>query len=151
MTKKEQAERLEAIDKAGLAKNYELAEAIHARYAVLAQGVAIEDRFAACEHSKALGDFMGGLRSMAMITYADHGAIIEVVEDDFNRERMENYRSDGVHKIQDHTIHSMIAEKFKGVMVTKNSIILAMESMGYKKTIAKKDGGFIRAWVKKLY
>jgi predicted P-loop ATPase len=142
--------KLAGINKGSLAASRELAEKLHAYYANLAETIAEEDRFNACSPSTELLDLMQGSRTEAMITYADHGAIVEVVELDFIREQMENTRADGVHKLQDHQIHKMVDDKGYRIMITKNSIIQAMEGMGYHKIVAKVDGKATRCWVKKL-
>lgn len=142
--------KLSAIDKVGLSKSRELAEKIHAYYANLAESISEDDRFAVCSPSVELLDFMQESRTAAMITYADHGAITEVVEADLVREQLENTRVDGVHKLQDHQIHKLIEDKGYRMMVTKNSIIQAMEEMGYKKSMAKVDGKMQRCWAKKI-
>jgi hypothetical protein len=142
--------KLESIDKQGLAGAWELIEQIHAYYANLSDSIEGNNRFAACQPSDELMDFMNDSRDSAMITYADHGAIVEVVEKDFLRELMDNTKADGVHKLQDHEIHKLIDDEGYKMMIGKNSIIQAMEGLGYKKIIGKRDGKMIRCWGKRL-
>lgn len=141
--------KLLSIDLAGLSKNTALACRLHAYYASLAESIKPDDRFSACMQSQELRDFIGAKRSEAMITYSDHGAIIEVVSHEWDEFCRDNLRRDGVHKIQNHEIEKLITDAGYRFMVTKNSITAAMESLGYSYQPAKINKTVQRAWIKK--
>lgn len=140
--------KLKSIDLSGLARNRDLACRLHSYYATLAESIPIEERFDQCRQSAELREFVGAKRDEAMITYSDHGAIIEVVNKAFLAEKYESNRVDGVHKIQNHEIEKLITDAGYRIIVTKNSIISAMEGLGYQYRVMKIDGLSRRVWAK---
>lgn len=140
---------LESIDKDGLAENLELSERLQAYYYCLAETIPKEKRLDSVSPSPEMLDFIGSTRQDAMITYSDYDAILEIVSVDFDAKKLENGRADGIHKLSKAAIHKMVTDAGYKMMITDNSIKMAMQGLGYENKVTKIQNASIRAWVKK--
>lgn len=137
---------IKSFDKDYMKDNPEVAERLHVFYALLARKTEKSDQFVACSLSKETLEFIAKEREAAMIKHADYGAIVEVVQEDYEQKR---HTGKQYHTIAMHEINKLV--KLKGFVsrdVSKNSVRQAMQHLGYESSMVSIGGSKIRGWKK---
>ncbi len=142
---------IKSFDKDFMKDHPEIAEMTHAYYAQLARKTEKSDQFLACALSQDTLDFIAIERDAAMIKHTDYGAIVEVVQEDFENKKTSGDINRQYHTIAIHEINRLV--KIKGYVsrdVSKNSVRQAMKHLGYESSLVSIGGSKIRGW-KKLF
>jgi putative DNA primase/helicase len=134
--------KIRDIDKDWLARNREKAEKLHAHYARKAECLTREERFSRVRLSDEARTFIEGRRQNAMIRYADHSAVVDVVgkwwagkSDDYDRMRM---------CVQDHEIQKMLTDSGYMMRLTHHSVQSGMVELGFEKKVKRDYSGKTR-------
>jgi len=139
--------KIREIDKDWLASHRDVAEKLHAHYARKAEALTSEERYARVRLSNEAREFIEGRRKNAMIRYADHSAVVDVVgkwwaskSDDYDRMRI---------CIQDHEIQKMLSDDGYIMRLTHHSVQSGMVELGFEKKVRRDlTGKTKRGWWK---
>lgn len=143
--------KIKKFDKDFMANHPEIAEKLHVYYARIARKTDKSDQFIACALSKETIEFISTERDDAMIKHTDFGAIIEVVQEDFERARTSGDINRQYHTIAIHEINRLAkAKNFVSRDVSKNSVRQAMKQLGYEPSTVSIHGSKIRGWKKQF-
>lgn len=134
--------KIKDIDKDWLASHKDVAEKMHAHYARKAEALSREERYARVRLSDDAREFIEGRRRNAMIRYADHSAVVDVIgkwwlskSDDYDRYRM---------CIQDHEVQKMISDAGYIMRLTHHSVQSGMVELGFEKKARRDHAGRVR-------
>jgi len=139
---------LKTIDKERMTNNKEIIERLHAFYSHLAENIENDKRFDYLKPSESLENFMAYARRESTIQYSDFGAILEVVQKDYEEVARKN--TNRYHTLAKHTIEKMIASSGYTMRVSVGAMNQAMEQAGYEKGHVCIAGVTQRGWKKEF-
>lgn len=133
------------INKEWLASHRETAEKLHAHYARRAEEIPNDQRFDKLVFSRELIEFMEEKRDQAMIRYADHSAIVDIVG--------KHLSSNGHHDwvcLQNHEVMKIVKDAGYDLRITHASIGSAMQELGFSERGKRMGGKKKNGWWKEV-